>query len=195
MPSESPPGKVDGLELFRSYMSHVAERCGTPQGRAAIRSALVDLDRPYRAYEHLLSRIPVTASRESERAYILTAAMYAQQAPNPRLGAAAAPAEPQMDPDRDRWRNLGWSLARAVRAQVLRAETAQNRLALLARQDSDGLVRDLPALIAHLSGANVPITWPVLLRDLTRWDRWPTDTARSWMRAYYQHTDDTTEGN
>ncbi|MFF0416405.1 type I-E CRISPR-associated protein Cse2/CasB [Kitasatospora sp. NPDC004745] len=194
MTIESPPStETDPLEHQRAFMLHVHQQCSTPGGRAAIRSALVDPHKPFRAYEYLLARIPRWTNRDTERVYVLTAGMYADQAPNPRLDKTRKPPAGLAAPvEGDRWRNLGWSLARAVRTNVLSADTVQARLLLMARQDADTLSRELPPLVARLRAGDVPVVWPLLLRDLTRWTTYPTDTARAWTRAYYQYDTNTT---
>jgi CRISPR type I-E-associated protein CasB/Cse2 len=197
MSTESPPvvEADDRMATYRRYLLLVHQKCGDPGGRAAIRSALTDLDRPYRAYEYLLSGIPRQASRTAERAYVLVAALYAEQAPNPRLGEKAdAPRQLTEAGPADGWRTVGWSLNRAVASGAMRAETAQDRLSLLARQDTAGLETQSAALVRFLRGQDVQVMWPTLLRDLIRWDRWPQDTARAWMRSYYQ-TPTTTDTN
>ncbi|MEY9937652.1 type I-E CRISPR-associated protein Cse2/CasB [Streptacidiphilus sp. MAP5-3] len=198
MSTESPPASavVDRLAVQRGFVLHVHQKCGDPGGRAAIRSALTDLARPYRAYEYVLARIPRQASHASERAHLLVAALYAEQAPNPRLGEEAAPPRQLTRPDpADGWRNLGWSLNRAVDTKVMQAKTAQDRLSLLARQDTAGIEAQTAALVRFLRGQDVPVTWPTLLHDLIRWDRWPEDTARAWMRSYYQTTTEPSKEN
>lgn len=195
MSAESlPVGEADDrMAAYRRYLLLVHHKCGDPGGRAAIRSALTDLGRPYRAYEYVLSGIPRQASRTVERAYVLVAALYAEQAPNPRLGEQAdAPRQLTEAGPADGWRTMGWSLNRAVACGAMRAETAQDRLTLLARQDTVGLETQSAALVRFLRGQDVPVMWPTLLRDLIRWHRWPQDTARAWMRSYYQ-TPSTTE--
>ncbi len=189
MSTESPPAveAEDRMAGYRRFLLLVHQKCGDPGGRAAIRSALTDLDRPYRAYEYVLSSIPRRASREAERAYVLVAALYADQAPNPRLGETTSPPKQLTEAGpADGWHTLGWSLNRAVASKVMRAETAQERLSLLARQDTAGLETQVAALVRFLRGQDVQVIWPTLLRDLIRWDRWPQDTARTWMRSYYQ---------
>ncbi|WP_369185374.1 type I-E CRISPR-associated protein Cse2/CasB [Streptomyces sp. Y1] len=194
MSTESPPAaEPDVLEHQRAFMLHVHQQCATPGGRAAVRSALLDPGKPFRAYEYLLARIPRWTNRDTERAYVLTAGLYADQAPNPRLDRKPKPPAGLTGPvDGDRWRNLGWSLARAVRTGVLSADTVQARLLLMSRQDADALTRDLPPLVARLRAGDVPVVWPLLLRDLTRWVDHPTDTARAWARAYYQYDTNST---
>ncbi|WP_316528421.1 type I-E CRISPR-associated protein Cse1/CasA [Kitasatospora brasiliensis] len=195
MPTSTSPGKPmsiesspsmenDPLKHQRAFMLHVHQQCSTPGGRAAVRSVLVDPGKPFRAYEYLLKRIPRWTNRDTERAYTLTA----DQAPNPRLDRKPKPPAGLTAPvEGDRWCNLGWSLARAVRVNVLNADTVKARLLLMSRQDADALTRDLPPLVARLRSGDVPVVWPLLLRDLTRWVDYPTDTARAWVRAYYQY--------
>ncbi|MFB7476851.1 type I-E CRISPR-associated protein Cse2/CasB [Kitasatospora sp. NPDC056184] len=189
MSVESPnAAEQDPLEHQRAFMLHVHQQCSTPGGRAAVRSALIDPHQPFRAYEYLLARIPRWTNRATERAYVLTAGMYAEQAPNPRLDRKPKPPAGLTAPvEGDRWRNLGWSLARAVHGKVLSEDTVKDRLLLMSRQDADALTRDLPPLVARLRADDIPVVWPLLLRDLTRWADHPTDTARAWTRAYYQY--------
>ena len=52
-------------------------------------------------------------------------------------------------------------------------EEHEPRLQLLARQDLEGLHRQLPRLILYLRGNQVRIDWAVLIRDLARWGRRP----------------------
>ncbi|MFE3875883.1 type I-E CRISPR-associated protein Cse2/CasB [Kitasatospora sp. NPDC059146] len=189
MSTDSPPSaEPDVLAHQRAFMLHVHQQCSTPGGRAAVRSALTDPHKPFRAYEYLLARIPRWTNSDTERAYVLTAGMYADQAPNPRLDRQPKPPAGLAAPvDGDRWRNLGWSLARAVHTKTLTDDTVKARLLLMSRQDADALTRDLPPLVARLRAGDVPVVWPLLLRDLTRWVDYPTDTARAWARAYYQY--------
>jgi CRISPR system Cascade subunit CasB len=60
------------------------------------------------------------------------------------------------------------------------------RLQLLARQDLNGLHRQLPRLVLHLRADLVRIDWPVLVRDLARWGRDPRQVAKEWMQSYYR---------
>jgi CRISPR system Cascade subunit CasB len=85
--------------------------------------------------------------------------------------------------------NLGESLARAVHTKGLNEKSVEPRLQMLARQDLDGLYRQLPRLILFLRGRQVRIDWVALIRDLARWGRYPKQVAKEWMQSYYRTTE------
>ncbi len=175
----------DPLAHQRFFMAAVHRACGTPAGRAGMRAALVD---PIRGLEWVAPVLPERITRDVETAYLTVAGMYAAQAPNPRAdGPAPMPTGFREPQDGDRWRNLGWSMAQAVDRGVMRRETAGDRVMLLARMDRSGLCEALPPLVAHLRANEVPITWPLLLRDLSGWNEWGQDTGRYWARSFYQN--------
>jgi CRISPR type I-E-associated protein CasB/Cse2 len=143
---------------------------------------------------HLLPAggIPAYApTREAELPYLLVACMYAvHDAPNPRTAKsnpspAAKPAEV--------WQNLGWSYARAARTGAMRRENAADALSHLAELGSEDLYRELPGTISLLRSQKIPVKWPVLLRDLTRWPKWADDVRVEWARAFHTPTIRTAE--
>lgn len=167
-----------------TYMEHVADVCSTPGGRSdlATGQSLRDLDEPWRMLPHLLSRIPAHYP-DIKLAYLAVAGMYAAQAPNPTL-ARQRPViyDPAVG-------NFGWSLARAADRGVLREDGTTELLQHLARQRSlRSLLRNLQPVIRRLGDENVPLSWPHLLRDLTRWPRYRTDVASRWMDSRYART-------
>lgn len=186
MPETTPKADDPPPWLSRpvTFMDHVARVCATPGGRADLRTGQspAGLEEPWRMLPHLLARIPSQSGRDGELAHLACAAMFAAQAGNPSTTAGKERAT-TYNPVHG---NLGWSLARAVRTGVLREESAADRLQLLARQgDLPALLRHVRPLAGRLSGENITVSWPRLLRDLTRWSRFRTDVARDWMRAYY----------
>ncbi|KUP97774.1 type I-E CRISPR-associated protein Cse2/CasB [Thermobifida cellulosilytica] len=82
--------------------------------------------------------------------------------------------------------NLGVSLAEAVFRRGLNADTTEQRLHLLARQNLDGVHRHLPRLILQLRGDDVHVDWGVLARDLARWGRTPRQVAKEWVQSYHR---------
>ncbi|MCX5535179.1 type I-E CRISPR-associated protein Cse2/CasB [Streptomyces sp. NBC_00006] len=186
----SPP--TGSLALYERFMGTVRRACATPEGRTALTQGLVDgLDNPWQLYLHLMPAggIPVREDtpdpqrRRAEQPFLLVACLYAvHDAPNPkridntpRTIPAPRPAAP--------WENLGWSLARAVRAGM-RRETATGLLTHVCDLDYDALVLELGSTTGLLRSQNVPVRWPVLVRDLARYQRWPQDVRIDWARAY-----------
>ncbi|GGP80142.1 type I-E CRISPR-associated protein Cse2/CasB [Streptomyces melanogenes] len=164
------------------YLDHVAEVCTTPGGRADLASghSLRALAEPWRMLPHIRARIPRYAG-ETKIAYLAVAAMYAAYAPNPALHRYAPVSS--YDPGHG---NFGWTLARAVRHGVLRDETATALLQRLARQRQlPSLIRHLQPVIRQLADKQVPLSWPRLLNDLTRWPSHRTEVADQWMYSHY----------
>lgn len=129
------------LKWPTAYMDHVADVSSTPGGRSDLCTGLSPsgLTEPWRMLPHVRARIPRYAP-DTKIAYLAVAAMFAAQAPNPTTGSAPTTAT-AYHPDHG---NLGWSLARAVHAGVLRPEGTTELLQRLARQ------RKLPSLIRLL---------------------------------------------
>jgi CRISPR system Cascade subunit CasB len=119
----------------------------------------------------------------AERAFYAVPAYIAEQ---PRQGRDEEPPAAQAVPLVGRRRNLGDSLARAVHDKGLNQGSTENRLQLLARQNLDGLYRQMPRLVLYLRGRLVPIDWALLIQDLSRWDREPKQVAKKWMQSYYR---------
>ncbi|MEU3466134.1 type I-E CRISPR-associated protein Cse2/CasB [Streptomyces sp. NPDC006733] len=196
-PPPAHPSTLPHLKPYEHYLRTVRTTCSTPAGRAALRQGLAEqLASPWQLYMHLLpaggfpeaagSFPGVPETRAAEYPYLLIAALYAvHDAPNPRTSTqrTAVPARPV-----DGRRNLGWSYARAAAIGAMRPETAASNLSYVAQLDLDGLYRDLPAAVSLLRSQQVPVQWPVLLRDLTRWPRWAEDVRIEWARAFYTPT-------
>ncbi|MGH3403481.1 MAG: type I-E CRISPR-associated protein Cse2/CasB [Streptosporangiaceae bacterium] len=191
------PGKAD--QMAREVTRLVRHN---PADRAALRHSL---GRPPEEAAPAVHRIVVpyladNAADALERAFYAVAALIASQprqardaagtengsstrtgdAPAGEPGARAAAGLPARRP------NLGESFALAVHGKGLNAGSMENRLHLLARQDLDGLYRQLPRLVLQLRGDLVRIDWGVLIRDLTRWAADPKQVAKEWMQSYYR---------
>ncbi|QYX79028.1 type I-E CRISPR-associated protein Cse2/CasB [Streptomyces akebiae] len=198
MTTESPPApsvKKNPLESFERFMRTVRSACATPGGRAALRDGLAEeLSSPWRLYMHLLPAggIPSYApTREAELPYLLVACLYAvHDAPNPRTAKSNPP--PAVKPA-EMWQNLGWSYARAARTGAMRRENAADALSHLAELGGEDLYRELPGAISLLRSQQIPVKWPVLLRDLTRWPKWADDVRVEWARAFHTPTIRTAE--
>ncbi|MBO0657261.1 type I-E CRISPR-associated protein Cse2/CasB [Streptomyces triculaminicus] len=175
------------LERYEKFLRIVRKACSTPGGRAALRQGLADdLSSPWQLYMHLLPAggIPAyAATREAERPYLLVACLYAvHDAPNPRTAKTTPSPAPK---PADVRKNLGWSYARAATTGAMRQQNAADALSYLAQLDTEGLYRDLPGAISLLRSHRIPVQWPVLLRDLTRWPNWADDVRIDWVRAFH----------
>lgn len=179
------------------YMGHVIKVCSDSGALADLRSGNLPqyLDQPWRMMPHLTRQLPRPRSRDQERAHLAVAAWYAAQAPNPgqrRAAGLPAPWEPGQG-------NLGWSMAQAAQRGAFKTEAGTQRLALLCRSaEPDVLLRGARPVIAFLRSREIPVSWPLLLRDLERWPRWRGDVTREWMSAFYDpdwHTIDLPNNN
>ncbi|GAA3857778.1 type I-E CRISPR-associated protein Cse2/CasB [Streptomyces sedi] len=184
----SPNNARNHLERYEEFMATVRAACATPEGRVAIRQGLTDnFADPWRMHMHLLAHgaIPTAQHRDAEYPFLLVAALWAtHDAPNPRMNSRwPAPEPPPANPGH----NLGWSLARAERAGVFTRQSATGQLTSLSMRDAPGLYQAIPGLVALLRDNNIPISWPVLLSDLTRWERWGDEVRVRWARQYH-HT-------
>ncbi|MGW3361031.1 type I-E CRISPR-associated protein Cse2/CasB [Streptomyces bungoensis] len=200
MTTDSPPAAAavkNPLEPYERYLRTVRAACATPGGRAALRNGLADeLDNPWQLYMHLLPAggIPAyAATREAERPYLLVACLYAvHDAPNPRTAQTSPP--PAVKPA-EVWQNLGWSYARAALAGGMRRESAAGALSHLAELGDEDLYRELPGAISLLRSQQIPVKWPVLLRDLTRWPKWADDVRVEWARSFHTPSTRSAEEN
>ncbi|MER7468780.1 type I-E CRISPR-associated protein Cse2/CasB [Streptomyces sp. NPDC097981] len=182
------PGQMSSPpDRYERFMGTVRMACATPGGRADLRQGLADgLSSPWQMYVHLLPAggIPARSqTREAEFPFLLVASLYAvHDAPNPRTERT----NPQPAPKRaDRRKNLGWSYARAASIGATRQKAAAGALSQIAQLDLEDLYRDLPGAVSLLRSQRVPVQWPVLLRDLTRWSQWAEDVRIEWARAFY----------
>lgn len=82
--------------------------------------------------------------------------------------------------------SLGVSLARAVSANLLNAETTAARLQLLCRQGLHGVHRQLPGLVLQIREKKVDIAWERLLVDLAEWDTTRDRVTKRWLQDYYR---------
>ncbi|MGW6421445.1 type I-E CRISPR-associated protein Cse2/CasB [Nocardia sp. NPDC055053] len=82
--------------------------------------------------------------------------------------------------------SLGVSLARAVSANLLNADTTAARLQLLCRQGLHGVHRQLPGLVLQIREKKVDVAWERLLVDLAEWDTTRDRVTKRWLQDYYR---------
>lgn len=179
-----PPPKW--LEWPTAYMDHVAHVCASPGGRSDLQTGLTRQGRrePWQMLPHVRSRIP-QHGEETKLAYLVCAAMFADQAANPALATTAAP-QSTYAPAHG---NFGWSMARAVERGVFTDAVATEQLQIMARQRTlEGLLRHLQPAVRRLASAHVPLSWPRLLKDLTSWRGYRLKIADQWMHGRFAPT-------
>ncbi|MFJ3879128.1 type I-E CRISPR-associated protein Cse2/CasB [Streptomyces sp. NPDC090077] len=197
-PDTPTPASADGpaADGRGSFMHVVRAACATPAGRSDMRRGLnivlADLEHPtgnsgqsrWPLYTHLMAagyRPPATAA--AELPHLLVAALYAvYDAPNPRMSSTTTlPAPALFKP----WHNLGWSFATAAHRGVMNQDNATGTLGYLAELDQTTLLREIPAVVARLRSASIPITWTLLLADLLRWRDQSAQVRLDWARAFH----------
>ncbi|MFJ6940545.1 type I-E CRISPR-associated protein Cse2/CasB [Streptomyces sp. NPDC101132] len=177
-------------------MHVVRAACATSAGRSDLRRGLnivlADLEHPtgdsgqsrWPLYTHLMAagyQAPPTAA--AELPHLLVATLYAvHDAPNPRMAATTPPPAPAAFKP---WHNLGWSFATGAHRGVMSRQSATGTLGYLAELDQSTLLRELPAVVARLRSASIPITWPLLLSDLLRWPTQSAQVRLDWARSFH----------
>ncbi|QIY53488.1 hypothetical protein HEP86_01970 [Streptomyces sp. RPA4-5] len=197
------PANGSGLGRYTAFMNHVRRLCTTPEGRVDLRTGLLngigehhadttsehghgDLWRMYMRITTGNYTIPIpdqtppARRRTAEEPYLLAATLYATyDAPNPKRTDTPAPLK--REPDAQPWQNLGWTLRTAT---ALRPDTARGILTSLCECDYTDLLTELPATVSLLRSGGATIRYPVLIRDVVRWQRWPDDVRIEWARSY-----------
>ncbi|WP_369185399.1 type I-E CRISPR-associated protein Cse2/CasB [Streptomyces sp. Y1] len=171
------------------FVTYVLDRCASTRVRADLRSGLGrPLERCGRLDRHLAPRLTDTMPPDVVRARYITAALIAARPPAARHGEVPLPeAISALEWEARRRRaNLGWSLARAVNEEVVKASSAEGDLLAMARTSVDSLGLRLPGLTERLQAKDVPIDWAVLLNDLGRWNSGRDAVLTRWHSAYHQ---------
>ncbi|WP_262386858.1 type I-E CRISPR-associated protein Cse2/CasB [Streptomyces sp. TRM49041] len=181
-----------------AYVRRVLALCESKRTRADLRSGL---GRPVEQcnylHRYLVPLLPERMHPDGKRAHYAVAALIAAR---PRVTrdadtAAAAPCAGDGtgagagDGATSPWwqrPNLGTSLAQAVRVGGLKGDSAEGDLHLLTRQSTNAIHPRLPSLTQHLLRVGVAIDWPVLLEDLTWWNRDQDRIATRWLESYFR---------
>lgn len=171
-------------ELVRDVRQMVNDK---PADRAALRHSLghIPEDTALDVHRIVVPHLPYEYPDDAtERAFYAVPGYIAAQTRQGREDEkTAARKEPRDDARRQ---NLGESLARAVHGKGLNGDSIEARLQLLARQDLDGIYRQLPRLVLQLRADQVRIDWALLITDLRRWGSAPRQVAKEWMQSYYR---------
>lgn len=174
------------LKKAEELVREVRQLLDSPADRAALRHSLgrPPKDATLAVHRIIVRHLPDRQLDDAtERAFYAIPAYIAAQPRQARDQDTAG----AHTPGPGRRQNFGESLARAAfRGGPNASSRMDARLQLLARQDLNGLHRQLPRLVQHLRADLVRIDWPVLIRDLARWGRDPRQVAKEWMQAYYR---------
>ncbi|MFF4509083.1 type I-E CRISPR-associated protein Cse2/CasB [Streptomyces sp. NPDC001401] len=187
-----PPPRAAAQRPSEAFVAHVLALCENKRTRSDLRTGLGrPVERCNYLHRHLVRRLPERMHRDSKRAHYAVAALIAARPRSARTAdteRAEATATPQEWYGRP---NLGASLAAAVNAQIIKADSAEGDLHLYSRQSSDALHMRLPAMTRHLLSGGIALDWAVLLEDLTWWDRDRDRIATRWLESYFRtlHTD------
>ncbi|MFF2631169.1 type I-E CRISPR-associated protein Cse2/CasB [Kitasatospora griseola] len=179
--SEGPP---EWIAYEVGYVEAVARACGTPAGRARLRRVLSSAGTVsgWELPVHVARLVPRNPA--GRLAYGAVAGMFAAQSPSVSAGRKEAGTD-AVRVWRPGWGNLGWTLRMAVFSGVLHEDSAQERLQRLARlSDLGALVVQCRPLVARVTGEGVPLNWPLLLRDLRRWQERRVDVANDWFFSF-----------
>ncbi|MFE9258603.1 type I-E CRISPR-associated protein Cse2/CasB [Streptomyces sp. NPDC006879] len=196
MPPSKPP--VDRLARQSAFVADVLKWCENKKNRADLRSGLgKPVERSNYMHRLLVPRLmgEDAQHQDARRAYYAVASLIAgrpRAARDAEVRAAAEEAEsgtPHAGTQRlDWWKrpNLGASLAEAVNKKIIKPDTAEADLHLMARQSSEAIHLRLPALTRQLLGKGVNLDWAVLLHDLTWWNRDQDRIATRWLEGYFR---------
>ncbi|CAL9673338.1 type I-E CRISPR-associated protein Cse2/CasB [Streptomyces griseomycini] len=177
-------------DRFVTYVHHV---CESNQARAALRRGLgLPVERCTYMHRYL---VPWLRDHDDQhhadvrRAYYAVASLIAAR---PRSARDTTPDQSGSESWYAR-PNLGTSLGQAVTKGVLKENSAESALHLMARQSSDAIHPGLPALVRQLLAGGITIDWAVLLEDLAWWNRSRDRIATRWLEHYFRTASGTTE--
>lgn len=151
---------------FITYLESLRDR----EGRGALAALRRGLGQPpgsaVEMYRYVVPWIPDQASRQTEAAYYLVAALFAYH------------------PDPGGWGNLGDAFRRARDPQGDHTAIERRFTALLAAH-LDDLPFYLRQAVGFLKSKETPIDWQQLLVDLLAWGHPDGYIQRNWARAFW----------
>jgi CRISPR system Cascade subunit CasB len=193
VPAASAPPTSKPVRVSDRFVTYVHRVCASTQTRAALRRGLgLPVERCNYMHRYL---VPWLRDHDDQhhgdvrRAYYAVASLIAAR---PRSARDTTPdASPSVS-----WyerSNLGASLGQAVAKGVMKANSAESALHLMARQSSDAIHPGLPALVRQLQSGGITIDWAVLLEDLAWWNRSRDRIATRWLESYFRTAAGTTD--
>ncbi|MCZ9348693.1 type I-E CRISPR-associated protein Cse2/CasB [Streptomyces mutabilis] len=193
VPAASASPASSALRSSDRFVAYVHQLCASTQARAALRRGL---GLPVQQCTHL-HRYLVPWLRDHDdphqgdirRAHYAVASLIAAR---PRSARDTAPGLHTPGPWYER-PNLGASLGQAVAQGVMKENSAESALHLMARQSSDAVHPYLPALTRQLVAGGIPVDWAVLLEDLAWFNRSRDRIATRWLESYFRTATPTTD--
>lgn len=186
VPAVSAPPTSSTVRISDRFVAYVHQVCESKQVRAALRRGLgLPVERCNYMHRYL---VPWLRDHDDQhhadvrRAYYAVASLIAAR---PRSARDATPDESASVSWYER-SNLGASLGQAVAKGVLKENSAESALHLMARQSSDAVHPGLPALVRQLLAGGIAVDWAVLLEDLARWNRSRDRIATRWLESYFR---------
>lgn len=195
VPAASAPPTSPNLRVSDRFVTYVHQVCASTQARAALRRGLgLPVERCTYLHRYM---VPWLRDHDDQhhgdvrRAYYAVASLIAARPRSARdtTGQDSASVSWYERP------NLGASLGQAVAKGVLKENSAESALHLMARQSSDAVHPNLPALIRQLLAGGITIDWAVLLEDLAWWNRSRDRIATRWLESYFRTAAGTTDPN
>lgn len=192
-PAAPAPPVSSTVRVSDRFVAYVHQVCESNQARAVLRRGLgLPVERCNHMHRYL---VPWLRDHDDphhadvRRAYYAVASLIAAR---PRSARDATPGHSGSLSWYER-SNLGASLGQAVAKGVLKENSAESALHLMARQSSDAVHPGLPALVRQLLGGGVTVDWAVLLEDLAWWNRSRDRIATRWLESYFRTADGTTD--
>ncbi|MER5295075.1 type I-E CRISPR-associated protein Cse2/CasB [Streptomyces pharetrae] len=193
VPTASAPPTSSTVRVSDRFVAYVHQLCASKQTRAALRRGLgLPVQRCNYMHRYL---VPWLRDHDDphhgdvRRAYYAVASLIAAR---PRSARDTTPSQDASVSWYER-PNLGASLGQAVAKGVLKENTAESALHLMARQSSDAIHPGLPALTRQLLAGGITVDWAVLLEDLTWWNRSRDRIATRWLESYFRTATHTTD--
>ncbi|MFF5538629.1 type I-E CRISPR-associated protein Cse2/CasB [Streptomyces cinerochromogenes] len=172
-----------------TFVTYILDLCKVKKTQADLRTGLgLPVDRCNYLHRYLVPRLPEQMHPDTRRAHYAVAALIAARPRAAREADTHAATGGQPKPPWYQRANLGASLAEAVNKQIIKPDSAEGDLHLMARQSSGAIHPRLPALTRHLLTAGVAVDWAVLLEDLAWWNRDRDRIATRWLEAYFRTT-------
>lgn len=186
-PPDTAPAHAPEQRSSDKFVAYVLDLCQDKKTRAALRSGLGrPVERCNYLHRHLVRRLPQQQHPDTRRAHYAVAALIAGRPPAARNADTTTSPDDKPTADWFGRPNLGASLAQAVNTKLLKPDSAEADLHLMARQSSNAIHPRLPSLTQHLLKGGVVIDWAVLLEDLSWWNRNHDKIATRWLESYFR---------
>lgn len=187
VPASTAPPKGKSERASDAFVAHVLDLCRVKKTQSDLRTGLgLPVDRCNYLHRYLVPRLPERMHADSRRAHYAVAALIAARPRTAREAAAHAADNGELRTDWYQRANLGAALAEAVNKRVIKPDSAEGDLHLMARQSIEAIHPRLPALTRHLLTGGVAVDWAVLLEDLAWWNRDRNRIATRWLEAYFR---------